>query len=83
MLDPFRPEDADDVERLEALQRDIHDMFIALVKERRGARLAEADEDDIFSGAFWTAQRAIELGLADATGDIRSTCGPASATRSG
>jgi signal peptide peptidase SppA len=72
MLDPFQPEDADDVERLEALQRDIHDMFIALVKERRGERL-RGDEDDIFSGAFWTAQRAIDLGLADGLGDLRST----------
>jgi ClpP class serine protease len=27
----------------------------------------------MFSGEFWTAQTAIELGLADATGDIRST----------
>jgi serine protease SohB len=73
MLDPFRPEDADDVERLEALQRDIHRMFIDLVRERRGERLSESESDEIFSGAFWTADRAIALGLADAAGDIRST----------
>jgi serine protease SohB len=71
MLDPFQPEDPEDVERLEILQRDIHDMFIALVKERRGARLAGEDEE-IFSGAFWTAERAIALGLADGLGDVRS-----------
>jgi signal peptide peptidase SppA len=71
MLDPFQPEDPEDVERLEALQRDIHDMFIGLVKERRGARLAPEDEE-IFSGAFWTAERAIALGLADGLGDVRS-----------
>jgi serine protease SohB len=71
MLDPFQPEDPEDVERLEILQRDIHDMFIALVKERRGVRLAPED-DEIFSGAFWTAERAIALGLADGLGDVRS-----------
>src|SRR4051794_1596422 len=71
ILDPFRPEKEEDVERLAALQRDIHDMFIGLVRERRGARLDESDED-LFSGAFWTARRAIELGLADRVGDLRS-----------
>src|SRR5438105_3453987 len=35
MLDPFLPENPDDVERLKAAQRDIHQQFIALVKERR------------------------------------------------
>ena len=39
MLDPFLPEDPDDVERLKHLQREIHDDFIALVKSRRGGKL--------------------------------------------
>src|SRR6476646_6696637 len=39
ILDPFRPEDPKDVERLKALQLQIHEVFIALVRERRGARL--------------------------------------------
>ncbi|CAM5763434.1 peptidase S49 [Labrys miyagiensis] len=71
LLDPFRPEKAEDVERLTALQKDIHDMFIALVRERRGDRL-KADDDTLFTGEFWLAPRAIELGLADAIGDVRS-----------
>lgn len=71
ILDPFRPENPADVERLLSLQGDIHAMFIALVKERRGERL-RGSEDELFSGAFWTATRAIELGLADGVGDIRS-----------
>src|SRR5579864_5575691 len=37
MLDPFLPENADDVTRLKALQREIHDIFIALVKKSRGS----------------------------------------------
>jgi serine protease SohB len=72
MLDPFLPEKPEDVKRLKAIQKDIHTHFIALVKERRGARLKGADKT-LFSGEFWTAQAAIELGLADHIGDLRST----------
>lgn len=71
-LDPFLPEKADDVARIKALQKDIHAHFIALVKERRAAKL-KGDDETLFSGEFWTAQAAIDLGLADRIGDIRST----------
>ena len=71
MLDPFLPENPDDVERLKKLQREIHDDFIALVKSRRAGKLAGA-EHDLFSGAYWTGRRALELGLVDAIGDLRS-----------
>jgi len=71
MLDPFLPENPDDVERLKKLQREIHDDFIALVKSRRAGKLAGA-EDDLFSGAYWTGRRARELGLVGAIGDLRS-----------
>jgi signal peptide peptidase SppA len=70
-LDPFLPEKPDDVKRLKALQEDIHDHFIALVKERRGARL-KGNDKTLFSGEFWIAQAAIDLGLADRVGDLRS-----------
>ena len=72
MLDPFLPEKPEDVKRIKALQKDIHEHFIALVKQRRGAKLHGSDKT-LFSGEFWTAQTAIELGLADALGDLRST----------
>jgi serine protease SohB len=72
MLDPFLPEKADDVKRIKAIQQDIHENFIALVKERRGSRLNGSDKT-LFSGEFWAAQKAIELGLADRIGDLRST----------
>ena len=71
MLDPFLPEKSDDVERLKAVQREIHQDFIALVKERRGARLV-GPENDLFSGEFWTGTKAVELGIADRIGDLRS-----------
>ncbi|HZQ14509.1 MAG TPA: S49 family peptidase [Pseudolabrys sp.] len=70
MLDPFLPEDPGDVKRLKAIQKDIHERFIALVKERRAGKL-KGPEKTLFSGEFWTAPKAIELGLADAIGDVR------------
>ena len=71
-LDPFLPEDPEDVRRLKALQLDVHRTFIALVRERRGARLA-GDDDALFSGEYWVAGTAREFGLVDGLGDIRST----------
>jgi serine protease SohB len=71
MLDPFLPEKPEDVERLKVLQREIHESFIALVKERRGAKL-DSRETALFSGAYWTGQRGCELGLVDAVGDLRT-----------
>ncbi|MGB6535909.1 MAG: S49 family peptidase [Xanthobacteraceae bacterium] len=70
MLDPFLPEDAGDVERLKRLQREIHDSFIGLVKSRRSTKL-NGSEDLLFSGEYWAGQRALELGLVDAVGDLR------------
>jgi signal peptide peptidase SppA len=71
MLDPFLPENPDDVARLKSLQSEIHAMFIDLVKRSRGARL-KGEEDELFSGAYWTGQTSITLGLSDAIGDLRS-----------
>jgi serine protease SohB len=70
MLDPFLPENTDDVERLKKLQREIHDDFIGLVKSRRGGKL-NGPENDLFSGEYWTGRRALELGLVDGIGDLR------------
>jgi len=71
MLDPFLPEKPEDVERLKAIQHEIHDDFIALVKESRGTRL-KGPETDLFSGEYWTGRTAVELGLADTLGDLRT-----------
>ncbi|MEO5621492.1 MAG: S49 family peptidase [Cypionkella sp.] len=60
--DPFLPQKPEDVERLKAIQAPIHEAFIAHVKARRGARLAEAD---LFNADIWVGQGAVDLGLAD------------------
>jgi len=72
MLDPFQEENPEDVARIKAIQSDIHGHFIDLVKKRRGTRL-NGDDKTLFSGEFWTAAKAIELGLADCRGELRAT----------
>ncbi|MEM1040646.1 MAG: S49 family peptidase [Pseudomonadota bacterium] len=71
VLDPFLPEKDSDIARLKDLQLEIHKVFIDLVKESRGDRLA--DDEDMFTGLFWTGGRGKELGLVDAIGDLRGT----------
>jgi serine protease SohB len=72
MLDPFLPEKPEDVERLKAVQHEMHEGFIDLVKRSRGARLT-GPEKTLFSGEYWTGRRAVELGLADGIGELRSS----------
>jgi signal peptide peptidase SppA len=72
MLDPFLPENPDDVERLKSVQQEIHEGFIELVRRSRGSRL-KGPEKTLFSGEYWTGNKAIPLGLADQIGDLRST----------
>jgi len=72
MLDPFLPENPDDVTRIKTIQREIHALFIALVKQSRGARL-KATDDVLFTGEYWAGETSVSLGLADAVGDLRST----------
>lgn len=73
MLDPFRPEDPEDVARLETLQGEIHARFIAHVRTRRGGRLKEPLPEGIFEGEVYTGARGVEIGLADAVGHLRPT----------
>ena len=70
-LDPFRPENPEEVAMLAALQADVHAAFKEAVRARRGDRL-RAPEEELFSGAFWSGRRGVELGLVDGLGDLRS-----------
>lgn len=69
MLDPFRPENPEDVARLKDLLEDIHENFKAHVSERRAGKLVE--DQDLFTGEIWLAKRATELGLIDGIGHIK------------
>lgn len=68
ILDPFQPEKPEDVARLKELQADVHEAFKQMVRTRRGAKLKESDE--LFSGAFWSGNKALELGLLDGLGEL-------------
>ncbi len=67
-LDPFQPEIKEDVEYLKKLQIELHEVFINMVKEVRGDKLA--DDEDMFTGRFWTGESAKKLGLIDGFGHI-------------
>lgn len=69
VLDPFQPEKKEDIERLKALQLEVHNTFIDLVRERRGTKLA--DDPDLFTGLFWSGKKGLELGLVDQLSDMR------------
>lgn len=73
-LDPFRPEQPDDVAWLTGLQGELHEQFVDWVRGRRGDRLA-GDSADLFSGEVWTGARAVRLGLVDGLGTLRGVLG--------
>ena len=71
LLDPFLEEDPAGIERLKAVQQDMHESFKDLVRERRGGKLA-ADDETLFNGDIWTGRTALRLGLVDGIGEVRS-----------
>jgi len=71
ILDPFRPVQPEDIERLKSIQLDIHEVFKNVVRSRRGSKLV-GDERELFSGAFWSAAKAQEMGLIDGISDVRT-----------
>lgn len=72
LLDPFQPENPEDVAKLKHIQRGIHDNFIAHVRQARGERLTGSAET-VFSGDIWLAEEASALGLIDGIGHLVPT----------
>lgn len=69
MLDPFRPEQPEDVARLKELLEDIHVNFKEHVTARREGKLVQ--DRDLFTGEIWLARKAIEVGLIDGIGHLK------------
>tara|TARA_B100001059_G_scaffold209053_1_gene221763 strand:+ start:335 stop:1141 length:807 start_codon:yes stop_codon:yes gene_type:complete len=67
-LDPFLDEKKEDIERLKNIQLDLHKDFIDLVEKSRGTKLKKS-EVELFSGEFWSGNKAKALGLIDGIGD--------------
>lgn len=70
ILDPFLPEDDDNIKILKEAQNDVFQGFKEIVKLRRGEKLKESD-DNLFTGAFWSGKKSLELGLVDGICDMR------------
>lgn len=68
MMDPFSKENPQQVEMIKTMIDEIHQQFIAVVKEGRGARLKESA--DLFSGRVWNGEQAVKIGLADGFGTV-------------
>ena len=68
MLDPFSPQDPKQTALAKAMIDQIHQQFIKVVKDGRGARLKETP--DTFSGLFWNGEEAVRQGLADRIGNL-------------
>jgi len=66
IMDPFSPAEDFDRDYIKRMLEKIHQQFIAVVREGRGDRLKENEET--FSGLFWTGEESVEMGLADALG---------------
>jgi protease-4 len=67
-LDPFSPENPQQVAHARAMLAEIHQQFIQAVRQGRGKRLKETPE--MFSGLIWNGNKSIELGLADGLGSL-------------
>ena len=67
-MDPFSPVVESQKEYAQGLLTQIHQQFITVVKQGRDKRLKDAPE--IFSGLVFVGQKSIELGLADALGNV-------------
>lgn len=68
LLDPFSPVQPAQVAHARRMLGEVHQQFIDVVKTGRGDRLSE--EEELFSGLFWSGQRARELGLVDEFGSV-------------
>ena len=66
--DPFRPQTDEDRARIHALLAPLHEVFIAQVKARRGARLKP--DADLFNADIWLGQAGVDVGLADGLGHL-------------
>ena len=69
-MDPFSPVNPVHKVHAQAMLDEIHQQFINVVRKGRGDRLKETP--DMFSGLFWSGDKSVELGLADAIGSTNS-----------
>ena len=69
ILDPFRPENEDDITKLKSIQREIHGNFKNHVELSRGKKI---ESSLVCTGEFWDAKKSLELGLIDGIGHLET-----------
>ncbi|WP_438960031.1 S49 family peptidase [Nereida sp.] len=70
MNDPFKPENPEDVARLNVILEQLHETFKQQIRSRRANKLVERD---LFTGEIWVGQSAVDVGLADGVGHLVPT----------
>ena len=70
ILDPFLPENKDDIKKLKTIQKELHSQFISFVKSRRGDKIKDENKE-VFTGAFWSGESGIELGFSEHLRDCK------------
>lgn len=71
-LDPFLPQDQNDIDKIRQVIDEVHSNFIQVVKDGRKGKLT-ADEATLFNGDFWSGPTAMKLGLIDGLGNLSDT----------
>jgi protease-4 len=69
-MDPFSPLNPAHKKFAQSMLNEIHQQFIAVVKQGRGKRLK--DNPDLFTGLVWSGAQSVEMGLADGFGTVES-----------
>ena len=68
-LDPFVGEKEEDIKKLKDIQLELHADFIKVVETSRGKKLKDPEQNNTFTGEFWTGTSALKLGLIDGVGN--------------
>lgn len=68
-LDPFLPQNPNDLKKIQEVMSEVHNNFVNAVLEGRKGKL-RADPSTLFTGDFWSGQTAMKLGLVDNLGNL-------------
>ena len=68
-LDPFLPQNPDDLKKIQQVMGEVHQNFAQAVLEGRKGKL-HADPATLFTGDFWSGKTALTLGLVDGLGNL-------------
>jgi len=68
-LDPFLPQNPEDLKKIQVVMATVHQNFVQAVIEGRKGKL-QGNQEELFSGDFWSGTEAVKLGLADHLGNL-------------